>query len=747
MVFKYMREKVFLRFLLSYICILIIPALIVGFALHETYRTLEDEITASNLSVLKQTNYILDERLKRIDPLIIQLNWNPKIRQVLDHKGNKEATIYPLRQAFYELVPYMENNETMFLYFKDLGVLMSPKEVYTRMDIIYGTLFSYGNYDLEEAKRHLFMPKYFKEFFPSEMLHSNEIDEKYLLCVQTLPIEVGGVGAANLLYFIDEKQIEDLLMTNHHVSGGWSYICDDKGKVLCSFGNTERLMPVPMEELDGSGSRLHKGDMPMLITYTQSDYNGWYYVSATPKEHVYSKMADLRQMTTFLMSLVVLLGGGLAYILSYRNYKPINEISHKLKRVVGKQEQETGNDYVFLNDGLEHLLRDQLPIIKNTIYQKLFRGEIEVLHDSCFRQAYLEFNTWEGYGILLIGLVEEMDSLSAGGIENVTLKKTITQEIMESSLSISPIIVDMDIHRLAILVSRKDLDDARSLEKELDTIVQELRNTYNIYIKIGGGCTYTQLEELYKSYYEAVEALTCCHMKSGHSIMWFKNIPEVSYMYVYTIENETHLIHAIRSGSSEKVEALLQELYRRNIENKALNGEMLKQFYYELKGTLYKINEQEQIPLLTDDDFKSLDTVYKEGVWQHTFEELFTLVKKATKKSDGLKRSHNGKLLDEIMLCIHQEFCKQDMGLGLLSDKLGVSQVYLSQFFKEQTGDNFSHYLERLRIKKALYLLDHTKKPITDIARETGYNSSHTFRRAFKRIQGQVPSDRRGKSV
>jgi AraC-like DNA-binding protein len=84
-----------------------------------------------------------------------------------------------------------------------------------------------------------------------------------------------------------------------------------------------------------------------------------------------------------------------------------------------------------------------------------------------------------------------------------------------------------------------------------------------------------------------------------------------------------------------------------------------------------------------------------------------------------------------------------DMSLKKLALKFNLSEVYLSSLFKEMMGVNFYSYLEDLRMKDALELLRSTDYTVDHVAMDVGYNSSHVFRRAFKRRFGVSPSGAR----
>jgi AraC-like DNA-binding protein len=67
-------------------------------------------------------------------------------------------------------------------------------------------------------------------------------------------------------------------------------------------------------------------------------------------------------------------------------------------------------------------------------------------------------------------------------------------------------------------------------------------------------------------------------------------------------------------------------------------------------------------------------------------------------------------------------------------------EKYISQLFKEVTGINLSDHLEKIRMDHAASLLKDNEFTVDEIASRVGYNSSHSFRRAFKRVTGISPS-------
>jgi AraC-like DNA-binding protein len=71
---------------------------------------------------------------------------------------------------------------------------------------------------------------------------------------------------------------------------------------------------------------------------------------------------------------------------------------------------------------------------------------------------------------------------------------------------------------------------------------------------------------------------------------------------------------------------------------------------------------------------------------------------------------------------------------------IGLSESAFSRFFKAQTGNTYSDHLSSLRIWTARKQLAETKKPVTDICFEAGFNNISNFNRTFLRATGMTPS-------
>ncbi|MCL2360243.1 MAG: AraC family transcriptional regulator [Defluviitaleaceae bacterium] len=93
---------------------------------------------------------------------------------------------------------------------------------------------------------------------------------------------------------------------------------------------------------------------------------------------------------------------------------------------------------------------------------------------------------------------------------------------------------------------------------------------------------------------------------------------------------------------------------------------------------------------------------------------------------------------DDMLMWLEDNLHK-DISLSDLATSMGVSYSHASRFFTHKTGTNFSEYLQKKRVERAMTLLLETSKSIEEISNATGFMSINTFFRVFKKNAGMPP--------
>lgn len=115
-------------------------------------------------------------------------------------------------------------------------------------------------------------------------------------------------------------------------------------------------------------------------------------------------------------------------------------------------------------------------------------------------------------------------------------------------------------------------------------------------------------------------------------------------------------------------------------------------------------------------------------------------------KESGLTDSENNRtisLAQEILLFLQDNYLKP-VNLEETAAHFGYSKSRFSHIFNDYFDCSLVDYINGLRSRHALKLLQETTDTVTDIALSCGFDSTRTFYRAFYKAFGCTPSEYRG---
>lgn len=96
----------------------------------------------------------------------------------------------------------------------------------------------------------------------------------------------------------------------------------------------------------------------------------------------------------------------------------------------------------------------------------------------------------------------------------------------------------------------------------------------------------------------------------------------------------------------------------------------------------------------------------------------------------------------KLMKYVNENY-RSEISLTGAAQVLNMNSNYISQLFKRETGITFVYYITQRRLDDAKELLTTTKKPLTDIALEVGFNDTFHFIKTFKKFIGMTPGQYR----
>jgi AraC-like DNA-binding protein len=88
-----------------------------------------------------------------------------------------------------------------------------------------------------------------------------------------------------------------------------------------------------------------------------------------------------------------------------------------------------------------------------------------------------------------------------------------------------------------------------------------------------------------------------------------------------------------------------------------------------------------------------------------------------------------------------QDNYQRAITLSEISDIASMTEQSFSRWFRQTSGLTFIDYLMQLRTTVASHLLVNTNKPMSEVAEESGFNSSSSFNRSFLKVKGCSPRE------
>jgi two-component system, response regulator YesN len=753
------KREVIFRYITNYFLVLMIPLISVVVVYFWTVNIVEANTLESSQSVLQHNVEIMENSMAGISSLVNQIGLNPAINTFFrsDSPFMDKTTVADIIKAQQTLNSYSITNnfvDNIQVYSNKSKIVIDQTTSFIRPNFLYELGFSYEGLTYTDWMEGVLQRIHQKEVWPAANMTQNNAKGRYILYLQSIPIGGSGTPVGNILVFINEKKYASLFESIGFTEGGWYCIKDAKGQVISGSPGFDGIYPQAFETAFKGQKGYVIDDVDgvrMFITFTHGIKVPWLYVVAVPYQDVMKATSGLKYLLGALVAITVTLGILIAIYMAYKAGKPMG---HLLAVLSGSASGPVKFDNAYLetavlrilknNESLSRELENTIPAQKTALIHRLLSGEFK--DASQLHADFLRFgiDIRGNYHIVLIVQINDIDTGSP--LEELSAYKVLLNDAFSRNIPGLIGTYDIDIDRIALVASsnadnRSDL--VATIEAQARTIYEEMLVRHQINLSFAGHIV-DEITSVPLDFHRTLQVLVSEKARSSDKVHWYKKTAVIQEMgYFYPIDLEMNLITAVVNGNAITAQNILMSLYKRNVATPDTARDVQVQFLGSLKTTLNRITEKlpdmdatlfgniSQMSVVMDDGRKLKDAFAE---FQAMILQLCTLSQKnSDENSKGIKRG--------IIAFIHEHYADAQLSLSLVADKFSISEVYLSRMFKEYTGENFSKYIEALRLKEAQRLIEARKVPIYQISKLVGYNSPQVFRRAYQKYFGKSPSD------
>jgi AraC-like DNA-binding protein len=238
----------------------------------------------------------------------------------------------------------------------------------------------------------------------------------------------------------------------------------------------------------------------------------------------------------------------------------------------------------------------------------------------------------------------------------------------------------------------------------------------------------------------------------GHGTEWVNGIPHVMTPGTVTMIMP-YQFHEIKNNGSEPL-LLLNCMFGLELLHSAISAQER-----EIVSAIMPIDSLEPYVLhLTQTAYSTIESLFRnllqefnlDRKYRHTMlrakllEILVTLERYRSNdsKSHAAPRDIQHGFADKLLLYIHQNY-QNHLTLKQLESHFYLSKTHICAIIRQTTGKSFIELQHEIRLRHACSLLVSSEMKLTDVAAESGFQSSKTFFRVFKKDKGLTPRDYR----
>lgn len=400
---------------------------------------------------------------------------------------------------------------------------------------------------------------------------------------------------------------------------------------------------------------------------------------------------------------------------------------------------------------IDSLIAESMPILKERFLLNLVHGELKD-KEIYNRAEYLGVDVkGNGFFSMVVSLDDYFIYMEQKTEEEINIIKFGIHKLVEECLKdfIDRFYVFEDRKNEIAIIGCSD-SSLGSTTTNLFNNLQRLQETVKRYFKttisigIGKGCQ--SIEMISKSYEEAQEALEYRTAHGKNSIIYIRDIRTeerfVPNEEIYDKSGE--LIQSIKSGERERCITLVDNIFMDLSKYETMKKDDLHLFIIDLLSKLIK----------TVTEFGgNVQEVFGESFMRMTIFNFYTLEEvkvrfielvKATVDYVGVKRKAvNRNFIEKAKEYINNNFSVSELNLNMVAESVHISPAYLSQLFKQVTGESCIEYITKARINESRRLLKDTNLKTYEIAEKVGYSDPQYFSTSFKKIVGTSPTNYR----
>ena len=749
------RVTIFLRYILSFLVVVIIPLLIfLLFIYPYVMKVLTNKVMEGDLEVISHVENAATLQFQNIYRIPVEISNNRTLARY-----NLTSSNYNALLGIEELAKYLNTNSFVFnvlLYWRGDNRFFSNKAIFDMTEIGHpGLFYYYPHWKHQDFLREIdtVITPSGPVVRPAEPVYYYGTKYYLVTFVFSLPRTIK-VSSGTLLIFVEEKTIHQLIKSSSPQNDSNIIIVSDKGKIITALKKdriayTKETKEI-IQKVRNKGSTIYNINREKyIVSYVQAQ-NGWKYLSLTPLISAQKELVKLRTLVVMIFLIIIALEVFIIYYAMKANYYPIQSMVRVAREVVGSEKTQGMNEYDLIKAASKNIsvtkedakrIELESPAFseRNSFLYEIINGNIKSPEKLQERQSSTDLVfLYHTFGVFIISIHTEKTT------DRMRLKKFLLEYEQQSVDGVQAFfLTDIQAQKVIAVSSQKN---GKVLTGYLEQLQERIQNEFNCRIFIGVGEIKDELTNLYQSYNEAFAAIDYLDMKKSRAIIFHHQIPinlNKAIEKNFPADRIYLLDFAVLKSDIMQIRKSIKGIIL-IMTNEDTPVYMIRLIYYSVINILIRglmrfesVKDERKLGIASSSLF----------VDSCTLDQLVNLIQETTDKMCELmidsSRTIRNSLICEIIDYVEANFMDPEFSIQVVAEHFNMTPSNFSHYFKNNTQHNFKEYVDYLRINKAKQLLTGTSDSIEEIAQIVCYSNASNFSRGFKKIVGVTPGEYR----
>ena len=455
------------------------------------------------------------------------------------------------------------------------------------------------------------------------------------------------------------------------------------------------------------------------------------------------------------MTVMALAGLGfvlLTYRISSRYYKPIDDIQRLVEAPErGEQAAEAagGNEFDQILQGITGLIGERngylekmvtiTPYARQGMLQAVIQGAehpgrlVEEQFTELKRNYYM-------VGKVNIALTRELASAERRYQDLQELILSVCRSWSGEEMQV--VAVPENLQNIFVILASDEKSGFEDCFYRLYRALEENAGDENTVLTIGIGACESDLDRLSEACRDAQTSLEQM-LTGGRGAVYFPEERAASAPgYYFPRDAQKQMVRLLKERNLAGLEALLEEIYQKNLIDADLPAAEVRQMLDELYWTIRKaVRNAYDLSTIHVRMEPIRDAATVEEIFAY-YRQVFSACLEEAPSGDAEEKERS--LEDEICQYLEEHLYDPELSLNSAAAQFGVSTKMIGLICRKKYNQTFLNYVRDRQIQRAEELLRDTELSLEEIARQCGFTNILTFRRNFRAVTGVNPSEYRG---